>query len=179
MEDYSNPISNKRKGLAYDEFKNMISRSISPSLKIVILMIIVAGIAYPLLLVLIGEITLPFQTNGSLVTLDGKVVGSKLIAQEFKSDKLLHSRPPSNSTSTVDPHITPEEAFSQVPRISAATGLEANTLRTAIQLDIERNKISNGLVFAPYYVNVLQVNIDLITAYPNVYQELTTSTQVS
>lgn len=36
---------------------------------------------------------LPFQSNGSLVILDGKVVGSKLMSQEFESDKLLHSRP--------------------------------------------------------------------------------------
>jgi len=46
-------------------------------------MIIATGIAYPLLLVMIGEITLPFQSNGSLLTLDGKVVGSKLIAQNY------------------------------------------------------------------------------------------------
>lgn len=78
----------------------------------------------------------------------------------------------------MDPHITPDDAFSQIPRISKATGLEENTLRTAIQLDIERNKISNGLAFAPQYVNVLQVNIDLVTAYPKIYHEFTTNTPV-
>ena len=113
------------------------------------LMILLTGIAYPLVLIMIGEVTLPFQSNGSLLTLDGKIIGSKLIAQEFKSDKFFHSRPTANSTSGVDPHVTPEDAFSQVPRISKATGLEANTLRTIIQLDIERNKVSNVLVFAP------------------------------
>ena len=71
----------------------------------------------------------------------------------------------------MDPHITPEDAFSQVPRISRATGLEVNTLKTIIQLDIERNKVSNILVFAPLYMNVLQVNLDLITGYPKIYQE--------
>jgi len=175
MKNINNLISKSLRSIDTDELKNIISENVRPAIKIVILMIIATGIAYPLLLVMIGEITLPFQSNGSLLTLDGKVVGSKLIAQEFKSDKFFHSRPAANSTSGVDPHITPEEAFSQVPRISDATGLEANTLKTAIQLDIERNKISNGLVFAPYYVNVLQVNIDLLTAYPKVYQEFTTN----
>ena len=136
-------------------------------------MILLTGIAYPLVLVMIGEVTLPFQSNGSLLMLDGKIIGSKLIAQEFKSDKFFHSRPAANSTSGVDPHITPEDAFSQIPRISKATGLEANTLKTVIQLDIERNKVSNVLVFAPPYMNVLQVNLDLITAYPKIYQEFT------
>lgn len=178
MEDYSNSISNKMKGLLSDDFKKMISQNVRPSLKVVILMIIVAGIAYPLLLVMIGEITLPFQSNGSLLTLDGKVIGSKLIAQEFKSDKLLHSRPAAESTSTVDPHITPEEAFSQVPRISKATGLPEISLKTAIQLNIERNKVSNVLVFAPMYVNVLEVNLDLITGYPEIYEEFTANNGV-
>jgi K+-transporting ATPase A subunit len=40
-----------------------------------------------------------------------------------------------------------------------------------INIDIERNKVSNMLVFAPLYMNVLQVNLDLITGYPKIYQE--------
>ena len=171
MGDFTNLISRCIKGLISQEIKYIISQNIRPSLKVVILMILLTGIAYPLLLVMIGEVTLPFQSNGSLLTLDGKVIGSKLIAQEFTSDKFFHPRPVASSTSGVDPHITPEDAFSQVPRISRATGLEVNTLKTIIQLDIERNKVSNILVFAPLYMNVLQVNLDLITGYPKIYQE--------
>jgi potassium-transporting ATPase KdpC subunit len=171
MGDFTNLISRCTKGLISQEIKNIISQNLRPSLKVVVLMILLTGIAYPLLLVMIGEVTLPFQSNGSLFTLDGKIIGSKLIAQEFTSGKFFHPRPAANSTSGVDPHITPEEAFSQVPRISRATGLEVNTLKTIIQLDIERNKVSNILVFAPLYINVLQVNLDLITAYPKIYYE--------
>ena len=176
MGDFTNLISRYTKGLISQEIKYIISQNIRPSLKVVVLMILLTGIAYPLLLVMIGEVTLPFQSNGSLFTLDDKVVGSKLIAQEFTSDKFFHPRPATNSTSGVDPHITPEDAFSQVPRISRATGLEVNTLKTIIQLDIERNKVSNMLVFAPLYMNVLQVNLDLITGYPKIYQEFTANT---
>lgn len=134
-------------------------------------MILATGIAYPLLLVLVGDLALPFQSTGSMVTLDGKVVGSKLIGQEFKSDKLFHIRPAANSTSTVDPHITPEDAYAQVPRISKATGLPEYTLKTILQFNIEKNKVTNVLVFAPNYVNVLEVNVELISGYPDVYQE--------
>jgi potassium-transporting ATPase KdpC subunit len=145
-----------------------------PSLRIVVLMILACGIAYPLLLVLVGDLTLPFQSTGSMLMLDGKVVGSKLIAQEFKSDKLFHIRPAANSTSTLDPHITPEDAYSQIPRITMATGLPQSTLKTAIQFNVEKNKVSNVLVFAPDYVNVLEVNMDLISGYPDIYHEFTT-----
>jgi len=171
MEEFTNLISRFINGLNSQEVKYVISQNIRPSLKVVVLMILLTGIAYPLLLVMIGEVALPFQSNGSLFTLDGKVIGSKLIAQEFKSEKFFHPRPAVNSTSGVDPHITPEDAYSQVPRISRATGLEVNTLKTIIQLDVERNKVSNVLVFAPPYMNVLQVNLDLITGYPKIYQE--------
>jgi potassium-transporting ATPase KdpC subunit len=163
----------KKTGLLIsNDIKNIFKENLRPSVRVVMLMIIAAGIAYPLLLVLIGNITLPFQSTGSLLTLDGQVVGSKLIGQEFKSDKLFHIRPAANSTSTVDPHITPEDAYSQIPRISKATGLPQSTLKTAIQYNVEKNKVSNVLVFAPPYVNVLEVNIELITGYPDIYQEL-------
>jgi len=106
-----------------------------------------------------------------MVTLHGKVIGSKLIAQEFKSDKLFHIKSTDNSTSTVDPHITPEDAYAQVLRISKATGLPESTLKTAIQFNMEKNKVSNVLIFAPPYINVLEINIELISGYPDLYQE--------
>jgi potassium-transporting ATPase KdpC subunit len=152
------------------DIRILLRQNWRPSLRVVVLMILACGIAYPLLLVLVGNVTLPFQSTGSMLTLDGKVVGSKLIAQEFKSDKLFHIRPAANSTSTVDPHITPEDAYSQIPRITMATGLPQSTLKTAVQYNVEKNKVSNVLIFAPPYVNVLEVNLDLISGYPDIYQ---------
>jgi hypothetical protein len=127
--------------LISNDVMNIFKENLRPSVRVVMLMIITAGIAYPLLLVLIVSITLPFQSSGSLLTFDEQVVGSKLIAQEFKSDKLFHIRPAANSTSTVDPHITPDDAYSQIPRISKATGLPQSTLKTAIQYNVEKNKV--------------------------------------
>jgi potassium-transporting ATPase KdpC subunit len=168
MRNFSKSIFNK---IVSKDVRIILRQGLNPSLRIVMLMILATGIAYPLLLVLIGDVTLPFQSTGSMLTLDGKIVGSKLIGQEFKTEKLFHIRPASNSTSTVDPHITPEDAYAQVPRISKATGLPESTLKTAIQFNIEKNKVSNVLVFAPPYVNVLEVNIQLISGYPDVYHE--------
>ena len=168
MRNLSKSIFNK---IVSRDVRISLRQSLNPSLRVVILIILATGIAYPLLLVLIGDVTLPFQSTGSMLTLDGKIVGSKLIAQEFNSDKLFHIRPAANSTSTVDPHISPENAYTQVLRISKATGLPEYTLRTAIQFNIEKNKVSNVLVFAPPYVNVLEVNMELISGYPDVYHE--------
>jgi K+-transporting ATPase ATPase C chain len=151
--------------------RELFFQNIRPSLRVIILMVLVVGIGYPIIMMVIGEYALPFQSNGSLLTLNGKPIGSKLIAQEFTSPKFFHPRSPTDSASSVDPHITPESAFSQVSTISKATGIPQNTLVTLIELDIERNKVSNALVFAPQYVNILEVNLDLAKNYPEHYQE--------
>lgn len=179
MTDEFNFESKKGRRIFSGDLAALLRDNLRPSLRVVILMILVTGIAYPLLLVLTGKIALPFQSGGSLLALDGKVIGSKLIAQEFKSDKFFHSRPAADSTSTVDPHITPEDAYLQIPRISKATGLAPSTLKTLIQLNIERNKLTNWLVFAPQYVNVLEVNLDLINGYPEDYHEFTKNQNAS
>lgn len=139
------------------------------ALRILVVMVIVLGIAYPVLLVEIGQVTLPFQSKGSILELDGEKVGSKLIAQEFDSPKFFHPRPSEDSASTADPHITPEDAYSQIRNVSEATGIHQNSLRTLLNLNIEQNKVTNGIFFAPDYVNVLEVNIELVKQYPESY----------
>ena len=161
-----------------EQIKNhTIKNTLSPAIKVVIVMLVVTGIVYPLVLVVIGQSTLPYQSSGSLISINGKVIGSKLIAQDFKSPKFFHPRPSSDSASNVDPDITPENAFLQVSNVSRATGINPNALNTLIELNIERNRVSNMVVFAPNYVNVLEVNLELVKQYPDVYSAFLNSTQ--
>ena len=52
------------------------------------------GLVYPLLLAGIAHFLFPRQAAGSLVTgKDGTVIGSRLIAQSFTSDRYFHPRP--------------------------------------------------------------------------------------
>ena len=136
-------------------------------------MMLVTGIGYPILLSFIGTITLPFQSQGSLIIWNGQVIGSELLAQEFTSPQFFHSRPATDSASTVDPHITPESAYQQITNVSKATGIPENVLKTIIDLNIERNKVSNLIVFAPNFVNVLEVNLELVNQYPEIYSKST------
>jgi K+-transporting ATPase ATPase C chain len=69
----------------------------------------------------------------------------------------------------VDPDITSKNAFLQISNVSRATGINQNALQTLIELNIERNRISNMVAFAPDYVNVLQINSELVSQYPDVY----------
>jgi K+-transporting ATPase ATPase C chain len=147
------------------------ARIFSPAIRSVIIMIVVTGIGYPLAVLMVGQSVLPEQSNGSLVEINGDTVGSRLIAQEFSSPKFFHPRAASESASGLDPHITPEDAFSQIPMVSEATGIPENHLSTLIELNMAQNKAENALVFAPEYANVLELNIELATQYPDVYAE--------
>ncbi|MFH0822413.1 MAG: K(+)-transporting ATPase subunit C [Pseudomonadota bacterium] len=48
---------------------------------------------YPALVWTAAQILFPHQANGSLITVDGKVVGSELVGQDFKAAKYFHPRP--------------------------------------------------------------------------------------
>jgi potassium-transporting ATPase KdpC subunit len=157
--------------------RNFLSNNLPASIRIVILMMLVTGIGYPISLVVIGEIALPYQSQGSQIIWNDKVIGSELVSQEFTSAKFFHSRPVADSASTVDPHITPESAYQQISNVSKATKIPENVLKTIIDLDVERNKVSNLVVFAPKYVNVLEGNLELVKQYPEIYSIKTESEQ--
>jgi potassium-transporting ATPase KdpC subunit len=60
---------------------------------LVFIVIIIIGVAYPFFMTLVGQIFMPYQANGSLLYVDGKVVGSELIGQSFTSSGYFHGRP--------------------------------------------------------------------------------------
>jgi len=71
-----------------------MSRHVSMCLKLVgVSMVIICGI-YPLFLWAVGQAVFPNRANGSLILgPDGKVVGSRLIAQPFTKDEYFQPRP--------------------------------------------------------------------------------------
>ncbi len=63
------------------------------SLKIFLFFTILTGIIYPLMVTGIAQLIFPWKANGSLITKDNEVIGSKLIGQEFDSIIYFSSRP--------------------------------------------------------------------------------------
>ena len=63
------------------------------SLKFLLVMTILTGIIYPLLITGVAQLGFPAKANGSLVTKDGKIIGSRLIGQKFDSSIYFWSRP--------------------------------------------------------------------------------------
>jgi K+-transporting ATPase ATPase C chain len=83
---------------------------------------VLTAIIYPLAMVAFGQIILPFQANGSLLTnAQGQVVGSALIGQPFTSDRYFNSRPSTSGYSTADPKA--DEAGVLKTGVSGASNL--------------------------------------------------------
>lgn len=64
-----------------------------PALALTVLFTLLLGVAYPLAVTGLGQAAFPAQAGGSLVRLDGRVVGSTLLAQGFSKPQYLHPRP--------------------------------------------------------------------------------------
>src|SRR5258707_9849465 len=61
-------------------------QELQTSLIAVVVLTILLGLAYPLAMTGIAQVAFPHKADGSQVKVDGKVVGSKLIGQDFRRD---------------------------------------------------------------------------------------------
>jgi potassium-transporting ATPase KdpC subunit len=193
-------------------------KEIRPAILMLIVLTVITGLIYPLAMTGVAVTLFPDKAEGSLIERDGKVVGSALIGQEFKSERYFHGRPsvttgpdpadPSKSVvqpynaansmgsnlgptskalaarvaadvdrlkqenpnmpvpidlvtttgSGLDPDISPEAAFFQVPRIAKARSLPEERLRQLVEAHIQRRVL--GVLGEPR-VNVLLLNLAL------------------
>jgi potassium-transporting ATPase KdpC subunit len=171
--------------------------------------LILTGIAYPLAVTGLSAALFPHQAGGSLIRLEGRVVGSELIGQHFEDPSYFQGRPsaagaegydaatssgsnlgPTSSAlrdriakdlarlkaanpfaqgavplelvtasgSGLDPHLSPETALWQVPRIAAQRQVAAADVETMVAQRVEPR--TWGFLGEPR-VNVLLLNLDL------------------
>jgi K+-transporting ATPase ATPase C chain len=142
-----------------------------PIIGLALVSLLICGLFYPFLVTGIGQAFFPNQANGDLVQLNGQSVGSNLIAQSFTLPIFFHTRNETAdpSASGVDPDILMQDAYSQIPGISNATGISVDSL-TAI---VNQNQEGTFWVFGTPYINVLRINLLLIKDYPSAYSGFT------
>lgn len=66
---------------------------LSAALRIVVLMTLALGVVYPVAITGFAQVVAGDRADGQLVRVDGEVVGSSLVAQEFIEPQYFHSRP--------------------------------------------------------------------------------------
>ena len=83
-----------------------MSGNLITSIRVFTTMTILTGIIYPVSVWAIGQVTFKDNANGSLIKINDKVIGSKLIAQPFSQDKYFQPRP-----SAVSYGVTPDADY--------------------------------------------------------------------
>jgi K+-transporting ATPase ATPase C chain len=68
-------------------------KHLRPALVMIALFTLITGFLLPVGFTAAGNVLLPYQSGGSLIQRDGKVIGSALIGQNFTSDKYFWGRP--------------------------------------------------------------------------------------
>jgi len=73
-------------------------RQLLPALRIVMVFTVLLGLAYPLLVTGVAQGLWSSKADGSLVKVNGKVVGSSLLGQSFTKAQYFHPRPSAAGT---------------------------------------------------------------------------------
>jgi len=130
-------------------------REIRPAVVLIVALTLITGLAYPLAMTGLAQVFFPYQSNGSLIERDGKVVGSALIGQAFTSDGYFRGRP--SATNKPDPNDaskTVDEPYNAANSMGSNLGPTNKALIERVQGDVDKLKAENGSASVP---------IDLVT----------------
>jgi K+-transporting ATPase ATPase C chain len=124
-----------------------ISNQFRPAIILLALMTVLTGLIYPLAMTGIAQLFFPHQANGSLIKLDGQIVGSVLIGQTFCDPKYFWGRP----------SATEPSPYNAAASSGSNLGPTNPTLTEAVQERIEALRAADP-------GNILPIPVDLVTA---------------
>lgn len=93
------------------------------------IMTLLCGVIYPLIVFGIGQTFFHKEANGSLISRDGVVIGSELIAQSFKDPKYFWPRPSASDHGTIP---------------SAASNLGPTSRALSLKIDERRRQFAEA-----------------------------------
>ena len=129
-------------------------KEIRPALLVLLMLTIITGLIYPLAMTGIAGVLFPYQAQGSLVTENGKVVGSALIGQQFTEDKYFHGRPSATTGTDARGNAVPQP-YNAANSMGSNLGPTSKALADRVRGDVDRLKAENPGAAVP---------VDLVTA---------------
>ena len=115
-----------------------------PALALVAGLTIIVGYAYPAAVTAVAQLAFPAQANGSMITVDGRTVGSTLIGQAFTDPRYFWGRPSAAG-----------DGYDGMASGGSNLGPTSRVLIERIQADVDRLRDANGDAPIP---------VDLVTA---------------
>ena len=120
---------------------------------------------------------MPDQANGSLEkSADGKIIGSRLIGQQWTDPQWFHGRPsatvnlsdptkasPYNAANTTASNLGPASKALQVQRVAKTRGVPQEQIAALVEQHITPRSLG---IFGEPFVNVLELNLARQTGFP-------------
>src|SRR5216683_4608615 len=98
-------------------WRSILSKYIRPAVVLTVLLTILTGFIYPGVITGLAQLIFPYQANGSLHYVNGKLVGSDLIGQYWTLPRYFHGRPSvtvNPSTGTPEPYAADNSTASNL-----------------------------------------------------------------
>ena len=111
------------------------------ALRLTLVVAALTGLVYPFLITGIAQLAFNNQANGSLVTRNGQVVGSKLIGQQFTSDRYFHGRP----SATVNASSGKPQPYAADNSAGSNYGPSNQALIDRVKKDVQTVRQQDGL----------------------------------
>ena len=119
-------------------------KEVRPAIVLILAFTVITGLLYPAAMTGIAELIFPYQSHGSLIEKDGKVIGSALIGQEFASDKYFHGRPSATlGPDPNDPSKTTSVPYNAANSMGSNLGPTNKALIDRISADVAKLKQGN------------------------------------
>src|SRR6266516_8110055 len=102
-------------------WRTILNNYLRPAVVLTLLLTILTGLLYPGVVTVLAQLIFPYQANGSLHSVNGKVIGSDLIGQYWTSPRYFHGRPSAtvNLNGTPSPYEADNSSASNLGPTSA------------------------------------------------------------
>ena len=129
-------------------------RQLRPAIVLTLALTVLLGIAYPLATTGLAQVIFPSQANGSMVCVNGKPIGSRLIGQYWTQPQYFHGRPSAtlNLNATPAPYEADNSGGSNLGPTNAA--LTQTVQQRIVELRKENPDVPPGT----------PIPVDLVTA---------------
>jgi len=140
----------------------------------IVVLTLLCGILYPLVITGVGQVAFPGNANGQQLKVDGKLIGSKIIGQQFATQVVKDGKPQvdknGNPVTQPDPRYFQSRPSATVPPYNAAATAFSNlgpnntateqAIAANIQAYIALDKAPNGTPYYPGGLSAAKVPVD-------------------